>query len=100
MHTFLHLPPPSLQLYPWLEVQPLGAARGAPAAGTDTPPSSAFLHLPRSYTPGWKYNHWELRGVPLRLELGPKDMENQGVVVVRRDTGVNMCGGGWDVSAI
>ena len=63
-------------------------------------PSSTFLLLPPSYTPGWKYNHWELRGVPLRLELGPKDMENQGVVVVRRDTGMNMCGGGWDVSAI
>jgi len=26
------------------------------------------------YTPGWKYNHWELKGVPLRLELGPKDL--------------------------
>lgn len=39
------------------------------------------------YTPGWKYNHWELKGVPLRLELGPRDLENDQVRVVRRDTG-------------
>lgn len=29
-----------------------------------------------NYTPGWKYNHWELKGVPLRLELGAKDLKN------------------------
>lgn len=40
-----------------------------------------------NYTPGWKYNHWELKGVPLRLELGPRDMENNQVRVVRRDNG-------------
>ncbi|EQC33068.1 hypothetical protein SDRG_09587 [Saprolegnia diclina VS20] len=40
----------------------------------------------RLYTPGWKYNHWELKGVPLRLELGPKDILKQQVRVVRRDT--------------
>lgn len=28
-----------------------------------------------NYNPGWKYNHWELKGVPIRLELGPKDIE-------------------------
>lgn len=39
-----------------------------------------------NYTPGWKYNFWELRGVPLRIELGPKDMEKQTVFVARRDT--------------
>jgi prolyl-tRNA synthetase len=38
------------------------------------------------YTPGWKFAEWELRGVPLRLELGPKDLEKQQVVLVRRDT--------------
>jgi prolyl-tRNA synthetase len=42
-----------------------------------------------NYTPGWKYNHWELRGVPIRMELGPKDMENKTVVLARRDTGGN-----------
>lgn len=37
--------------------------------------------------PGWKFNHWEKLGVPLRIELGPKDMVKQSVVVARRDTG-------------
>jgi prolyl-tRNA synthetase len=39
-----------------------------------------------SQTPGWKYNEWELRGVPLRLEIGPKDIEKSQVVLARRDT--------------
>ncbi|MCK5046158.1 MAG: proline--tRNA ligase [Candidatus Heimdallarchaeota archaeon] len=39
------------------------------------------------YTPGWKFNEWEVRGVPIRLELGPRDIENDQVVLVRRDTG-------------
>ena len=38
------------------------------------------------YTPGWKFNEWELRGVPLRLELGPKDIKKGVVTAVRRDT--------------
>src|ERR1044071_3266826 len=39
-----------------------------------------------SQTPGWKFNEWELRGVPLRLEIGPKDIEKLQVVLARRDT--------------
>ncbi len=39
------------------------------------------------YTPGWKYNEWEVKGVPLRIELGPRDLEKKQAVVVRRDTG-------------
>jgi len=39
------------------------------------------------YTPGWKFNEWEMRGVPVRLEIGPKDIEKEQVVLVRRDTG-------------
>eukprot|EP00375_Theileria_parva_P003012 XP_765693.1 prolyl-tRNA synthetase [Theileria parva strain Muguga] len=39
----------------------------------------------RGYTPGFKFNHWELRGVPLRLEVGAKDVENNTVRLVRRD---------------
>jgi prolyl-tRNA synthetase len=38
------------------------------------------------YTPGWKFNEYELRGVPLRLELGPKDLAKEQCVLVRRDT--------------
>jgi prolyl-tRNA synthetase len=37
-------------------------------------------------TPGWKYNEWELRGVPLRLEIGPRDIDKSQVVLARRDT--------------
>ncbi len=39
------------------------------------------------YTPGWKYNYWELKGVPLRVEIGPEDVEKNQIVLVRRDTG-------------
>jgi len=39
------------------------------------------------YSPGFKYNEWELKGVPIRIEIGPKDIEKKHVVVVRRDTG-------------
>ena len=39
-----------------------------------------------AYTPGWKFSEWELRGVPLRLEIGPKDIEKKQVVLARRDT--------------
>jgi prolyl-tRNA synthetase len=42
------------------------------------------------YTPGWKFNEWEMRGVPLRLEIGPKDMAQGQVMLVRRDTGEKM----------
>ncbi len=38
-------------------------------------------------TPGFKYNDWEMRGVPIRIEIGPKDVEKNQVVLVRRDTG-------------
>jgi prolyl-tRNA synthetase len=37
------------------------------------------------YTAGWKFNEWELRGVPLRIEIGPKDVEAEQVVLARRD---------------
>ncbi|MDF2556526.1 MAG: proline--tRNA ligase [Bacillales bacterium] len=36
--------------------------------------------------PGWKFNEYEMKGVPIRLEVGPKDIENGQVVLVRRDT--------------
>lgn len=38
------------------------------------------------YTPGWKFNFWELKGVPLRIEIGPRDIQQRRVVMVRRDT--------------
>jgi len=40
-----------------------------------------------NYSPGWKYNHWEVKGVPIRIELGPRDIAKGEFVAVRRDTG-------------
>ncbi len=37
-------------------------------------------------TPGWKFNEYEMKGVPLRLEIGPRDIENDVATAVRRDT--------------
>jgi prolyl-tRNA synthetase len=39
------------------------------------------------YTPGYKFSDWELKGVPVRIEIGPKDIGKKQVVMVRRDTG-------------
>jgi len=44
----------------------------------------------RERNPGFKFNHWEQKGVPLRLELGPKDLEENRVQLVRRDTGMKI----------
>ncbi|KAG7772061.1 hypothetical protein KL931_000401 [Ogataea haglerorum] len=40
-----------------------------------------------NYSPGWKFSDWELKGVPVRLEVGPKDIANNSVMAVRRDNG-------------
>jgi len=40
-----------------------------------------------NYTPGWKFNDWEMKGIPLRVEIGPRDIANGTAVIVRRDTG-------------
>ncbi len=39
------------------------------------------------YSSGWKFNDWEMKGVPLRVEIGPKDVQKNQAVLVRRDTG-------------
>ena len=39
------------------------------------------------YTPGWKFNEWEMRGAPLRLEIGPRDLARRQVVLARRPGG-------------
>ena len=38
------------------------------------------------YTPGWKFSNWEMKGVPLRIEIGPKDIQKKQVIIIRRDT--------------
>ncbi|KAL6508991.1 hypothetical protein OROHE_021550 [Orobanche hederae] len=40
-----------------------------------------------NYSPGWKYSHWEMKGVPVRIEIGPRDLANNQVRAVRRDNG-------------
>jgi len=45
----------------------------------------AEVDLRDNYTPGWKYNYWETKGVPLRIELGERDLEKNKVVFARRD---------------
>lgn len=44
------------------------------------------LDLRDNYSTGFKFNDWEMRGVPVRIEIGPKDIENGVTVLVRRDT--------------
>ena len=48
---------------------------------------SVVLDDREEYTPGWKFNQWELKGVPIRIEIGPRDLKQEQVVMVRRDTG-------------
>ena len=38
-----------------------------------------------NYTPGWKFNDWELKGVPIRIELGPRDIEKNEVKICKRN---------------
>ncbi|MCI4445457.1 MAG: proline--tRNA ligase [Candidatus Aminicenantes bacterium] len=49
-----------------------------------------FLDDRAEYTPGWKFSEWEMRGVPLRLEIGPRDIKNNQVVAVRRENPVKI----------
>jgi prolyl-tRNA synthetase len=39
------------------------------------------------YSPGWKFSEWELKGIPLRIEIGPKDLEKKSAMIVKRNTG-------------
>ncbi len=45
------------------------------------------VDMREGYSPGWKFNDWEMRGVPVRLEIGPRDLAGKQVVAVRRDSG-------------
>src|SRR5919202_413894 len=51
--------------------------------------TAAGLRVEADWTdkrPGWKFNEWELKGVPVRVEVGPRDLANEQVTVARRDT--------------
>src|SRR3989339_767059 len=47
---------------------------------------SVYLDDRDEYSPGWKFNEWELKGVPIRIDIGPKDLEKNQGVLFRRDT--------------
>jgi prolyl-tRNA synthetase len=47
---------------------------------------TAVLDDRAEYTPGWKFNEWELKGVPVRIEIGPRDLKQEQVTLARRDT--------------
>jgi prolyl-tRNA synthetase len=56
----------------------------AAALGKDIPHR---VDAREEYTPGWKFNEWERVGVPIRVEVGPRDIQRGEAVLVRRDTG-------------
>lgn len=45
----------------------------------------AFVDDRENYKPGFKFNEWEMKGIPIRIEIGPKDIEKKSCIVVRRD---------------
>jgi prolyl-tRNA synthetase len=47
---------------------------------------SAVLDDRKEYTPGWKFHEWELKGVPIRIEIGPRDLKQNQITLARRDT--------------
>ncbi len=57
-----------------------GVAAAAKAAGV-----RAHVDAREGRTPGYKYNHWEMKGVPLRIEVGPRDVASASCVLARRD---------------
>merc|ERR1719217_137547 len=40
-----------------------------------------------NYNPGWKYNHWELKGIPIRIEVGANEVDGEKVMMVQRMDG-------------
>lgn len=49
-----------------------------------------YIFRPVTTYGGFRYNHWEQKGVPIRLEVGPRDLESKQAVLARRDTGEKM----------
>ncbi len=70
-----------------LEAEAIAAKTKIIAASLKAKGFSVILDDRNEYTPGWKFHQWELKGIPIRLELGPRDLKQEQVVLVRRDTG-------------
>ncbi len=45
-----------------------------------------LIDIDEEHSPGWKFNNYELKGIPIRIEIGPKDLKEKKATVVRRDT--------------
>ncbi len=71
--------------------EPFGDAQDRPFGGAQGGPFGEGVRVKvddrENVSPGWKFNEWELKGVPIRIEIGPKDLEKGQIVLVRRDTG-------------
>ena len=63
----------------------MGAGAEGAGEGLGTGGVAVKLDGRDNYPPGWKYNYWELKGVPLRCEFGPRDLAAGTCVLVRRD---------------
>lgn len=46
-----------------------------------------FVDDKEGYSAGWKFHEWEMKGIPIRIEIGPRDLQKKQVIVVRRDNG-------------
>ena len=46
-----------------------------------------YVDRRKQYSSGFKYNEWEMKGVPIRIEIGPRDISNGKAIIVSRDTG-------------
>jgi prolyl-tRNA synthetase len=82
-----HVAPIQAVLVPiWRKPEDRAAVLGFIDRVKDAVGAKVRLHVDdrEQYTPGWKYYEHELRGVPVRLEVGPKDVEKQAVMSVRR----------------
>jgi len=62
-------------------------------------PVSVFIDNDETKSPGWKFAEWEVQGVPVRIELGPKDLAKGQAVVARRDTSEKSPTGFTDIPA-
>ncbi|KAG9136419.1 hypothetical protein Leryth_022399 [Lithospermum erythrorhizon] len=71
--------------YKTVAMEKLFAACAAAVESLNEAGIRAESDLRDNYSPGWKYSQWEMKGVPLRLEIGPKDLEKEQVRAVRRD---------------
>jgi prolyl-tRNA synthetase len=88
----LVLPPRLAQIQ--VVVVPIGKKADAEAKKVAAELTKSGLHVRLDdrdeYTPGWKFNEWELKGIPIRCEIGEREVSEKSATLVRRDTGVKI----------